>query len=107
MSYEQKEEQIRVRFLDCDCTCCGIRQRSIPSMICQNDENQFEKIVKNLTKPRYGLDCQCFCDGKTSSMLNDPCTCSTIKTKTTPIRVQFGIDTGVKPISNLSTFIKK
>lgn len=102
MSYEQKEEQFKLHFLDCDCTCCGIRQRSIPSLSCQFDQPQFQQLVKDISKPRYGLDCQCLCGGKSLATTNDPCACPTTKTTTTPIQVSFSMDTGIKAMSNLS-----
>lgn len=103
MSCEQKDEQFTLHFLDCDCTCCGIRQRYIPSIACQMDQSQFRQIVKDISKPRYGLDCQCLC-GEKSSAINskDACSCPTMNTNmTTPIQVNFSVDTGIKQSSNV------
>lgn len=107
MSCEQKDEQFTLHFLDCDCTCCGIRQRQFPSLACQTDQSQFQELVKDISKPRYGLDCRCLCGGKSSAMI-DPCACPiTNATTTTPIQVNFSVDTGVKqspdiPMSRLN-----
>ena len=90
MSCEQKDEQFTLRFLDCDCTCCGVRQRSMPSVTCMNESSQFQRLVKEISKPRYGLDCHCQCGGNAS-------------TRTTPIQVNFSVDTGIKPVSDAST----
>lgn len=102
MSYEQKDEQFTLHFLDCDCTCCGIRQRHVPSLTCNNDQIQFQQLVNELSKPRYGLDCNCLCGGKSQSTKIDSCICPMANTNTTPIQVNFGIDTGVKQPSNIS-----
>jgi len=101
MSCEQKDEQFTLRFLDCDCTCCGIRQRYIPSVTCNIDQSQFQKLVKDISKPRYGLDCNCLCGGKSLSTTVDPCACPTTNAITTPIQVNFSVDTGVKQLPNV------
>ncbi|UJR13955.1 hypothetical protein I4U23_000958 [Adineta vaga] len=103
MSCEQKDEQFTLRFLDCNCTCCGIRQRYIPTIECQIDQSQFQQIIKDISKPRYGLDCNCLCGEKTSpSNSRDPCPCPTMNTNvTTPIQVNFSVDTGVKQLPNV------
>ena len=99
MSCEQKDEQFTLHFLDCDCTCCGIRQRQFPSLACQTDQSQFQKLVKDISKPRYGLDCHCLCGGKPSVTI-DPCACPIPNGNTTPIQVNFSVDTGVKQSPN-------
>jgi len=102
MSCEQKDEQFTLRFLDCDCTCSGIRQHYIPSITCNIDQTQFQQLIKDISKPRYGLDCNCLCGGKSSSTTIDSCPCPTTNSTTTPIQVNFSIDTGVKPVSRLN-----
>lgn len=106
MSCEQKDEQFTLHFLDCDCTCCGVRQRQIPSLTCNIDQPQFQQLVKDISKPRYGLDCNCFCGGKSSAATVDPCACPITNTATTPIQVNFSVDSGVKqsPDEPLSRF---
>jgi len=101
MSCEQKDEQFTLHFLDCDCTCCGIRQRSIPSIACNIDQPKFQQLVKDISKPRYGLDCNCLCGGKSSLTKIDPCACPMTNANTTPIQVNFSVDTGVKQSSNV------
>lgn len=101
MTCEQKNEQFKLRFLDCDCTCCGIRQRSIPSLNCETNQSSFQQILNDISKPRYGLDCNCLCGNQSSTMTIDPCTCPTaLNTSTTPIQVNFGVDTGIKQMSD-------
>lgn len=101
MSFEQKDEQFTLHFLDCDCTCCGIRQRQYPSLTCNTDQSQFQQLVKDISKPRYGLDCHCLCGGKSSAII-DPCACPMANATTTPIQVNFSVDTGVKQSSDAS-----
>jgi hypothetical protein len=100
MSCEQKDEQFTLHFLDCDCTCCGIRQRYTPTIECNSDQSQFQKLVKDISKPRYGLDCNCLCGGKSSSTTIDSCACPMTNAITTPIQVNFSVDTGIKQPSN-------
>lgn len=95
MSEDQKDERFSIRFLDCDCQCCGVRQQSVPSISCPKDQNHFEKLIKNLSKARYGLDCQCLCSGKSPMTSKDPCVCPTAK-PATPIQLNFSIDTGIR-----------
>ncbi|CAF0973577.1 unnamed protein product [Adineta ricciae] len=103
MSCEHKDEQFTLRFLDCDCTCCGIRQQHTPPIECQMDRSQFRQIIKNISKPRYGLDCQCLCGEKSSAISSkDSCSCPTMNTNmATPIQVNFSVDTGIKQSSNV------
>ena len=101
MSCEQKDEQFTIHFLDCDCKCCGVRQRYIPSVKCNIDQSQFQKLAKDMSKPRYGLDCNCLCGGKLPSNAVESCACPTNKTTGTPIQVNFSVDTGVRKISDI------
>lgn len=99
MSCEEKNEQFKLHFLDCDCTCSGIRQRYIPSAGCEINHLQFQQIIKDISKPRYGLDCNCLCGGKLTSI--DSCPCPKMNTNiTTPIQINFHVDTGVKQLLN-------
>ncbi|CAF1171871.1 unnamed protein product [Adineta steineri] len=109
MSTEQKDEKFTLHFLDCDCTCCGVRQRYIPSLACNIDHSQFQQLVKDLSKPRYGLDCNCLCGTKSpSTTTKDSCACPISNTTTTtPIQVNFSVDTGVKQLSNVPVSLQK
>ncbi|CAF1176083.1 unnamed protein product [Rotaria sordida] len=102
MSCEQKDEQFKLHFLDCDCTCCGIRQRYTPSITCNIDQSHFKQLVKDISKPRYGLDCNCLCGGKSSSKTIESCPCPTANSTAIPIQVNFSVDTGVKQLPNAS-----
>lgn len=100
MSCEQKDEQFALHFLDCDCTCCGVRQRHIPSVTCNIDQSQFKQLVKDISKPRYALDCNCICGGNSSLKKVDSCPCPTNNNTNLPIQVDFSVDTGIKKVLN-------
>ncbi|CAF2075230.1 unnamed protein product [Rotaria magnacalcarata] len=100
MSCEQKEEQFKLHFLDCDCTCCGIRQRCTPSITCDVYQSQFKQLVKDISRSRYGLDCNCLCGEDLSSKNIESCPCPTTYATMKPIQINFNVDTGVKQLAN-------
>ena len=59
--YETEQSSIKVNFLDCNCQCCGEKQKYVPDQKYFSNQQLYSNMIKMLIKPHYALDCTCQC----------------------------------------------
>jgi hypothetical protein len=59
--YETERSSIKLNFLNCNCQCCGEKQKYFPEKNFFSHEQFYSNMIKMLIKPHYALDCTCQC----------------------------------------------